>query len=122
MEPLLHQAAAELGVTIEENPDLSCTAHYNCDNNTIEIRPYLPRRVRRCAIAHELGHARYGHTYSTPKAELQANRYAAQLLINVDDYREAELLYGENVNKLAYELDVTPTLVDTFQRHSPYLN
>ena len=54
-------------------------------------------------IAHELGHAAYGHTVSDAKAERQADEYAARLLITEGDYRRAETMFGQDVDTLAYE-------------------
>ncbi len=110
--------ANTLGITVAYRPlpDHLPPAWWNPRSKTITAREGLPRRKVRSLIAHELGHAHYGHTISTPKAERQADQYAAQLLINADDYRRAEAAYGTSIEKLAYELDVTPSLIVAWRR------
>lgn len=81
------------------------------------MRYGLPYRYTRSFIAHELGHAHYGHKVSTPKNERQADSYAAQLLITEEAYRRAEEAYGTNIEKLAYELEVTPSLVIAWRQN-----
>ena len=85
---------------------------YFCrDTGTIVVPTGVPARLRRSMIAHELGHAVYGHTVSDAKAERQADEYAARLLITEKEYRRAETMFGQDVDTLAYELNVTPSLI-----------
>ena len=69
-----------------------------------------------CSLAHELGHAHYddppGH-YGAH--ELRADRFAAKLLINPDDYRIIEHTYGPHPARLAHELGVTIKVLKTWQ-------
>lgn len=69
-----------------------------------------------CSLAHELGHAHYddppGH-YGAH--ELRADRFAAKLLINPDDYRIIECTYGPHPARLAHELGVTVRVLKTWQ-------
>ncbi len=109
--------ANTLGITVAYRPlpDHLPPAWWNPRSKTITVRKGLPRRKVRSLIAHELGHAHYGHTISTPKAERQADQYAARLLISEDDYRATEVAYGTNVEKLAFELDVTPNIIEAWR-------
>ncbi|PQM75358.1 ImmA/IrrE family metallo-endopeptidase [Corynebacterium sp. J010B-136] len=69
-----------------------------------------------CALAHELGHAHYddppGHFDAH---ELRADRFAAKLLINPDDYRLLETTFGPHPGRLAHELGVTVNVLKTWQ-------
>lgn len=93
---------------------------------------YLPKRAGiivarglspvdlRCVVAHELGHHWYGHEaceweWLAAKHELQAERYAAKLLISEEAYREAEERYGGNIVGIAYALGVRKSLVEVFR-------
>lgn len=68
------------------------------------------------ALAHELGHAHYddppGHFGAH---ELRADRFAAKLLINPDDYRLLETTFGPHPARLAHELGVTVNVLKTWQ-------
>lgn len=69
-----------------------------------------------CSLAHELGHAHYddppGHH---GMMELRADKFAAKLLINPDDYRIIENEYGPHPSHLAHELGVTVNVLKTWQ-------
>jgi len=76
--------------------------------------------TQRAALAHELGHAHYGHNklgapHSSPKDELQANRFAASLLIDEEAYQVATMSFCE-VREVARELDVPMKLLELWQR------
>ncbi|WP_087138658.1 ImmA/IrrE family metallo-endopeptidase [Mycetocola reblochoni] len=76
----------------------------------------LTRAERRVVVAHELGHARYGHTCDSPREERQADRFAAQLLIRPRDYEQAERVSAD-AHAIAEELNVTPRLVEVYRVH-----
>lgn len=66
--------------------------HYDEDRREIllDIRLTMPEMKE--ALAHELGHALYGHTCSTDSNERQAWRRAAELLVDLTDYVLAEAI------------------------------
>ncbi len=58
-------------------------------------------------LAHELGHAYHGHDGCyNPRQERQADRFAAELLIDPLAYKQAENLYSEHPGAIAAELGV----------------
>lgn len=76
----------------------------------ISIRLGLDATQELCTLAHELGHAVHGHTgecAASAREESQADRWAAQTLISHVEYRQAELVYGEDDFTLAEELGVS---------------
>jgi Zn-dependent peptidase ImmA (M78 family) len=83
-----------------------------------------PRRtltVQRVTLAHELGHAYYGHTWTDDvvlhrRQERLADEHAAELLIRLDEYVVAETVAGPHVGALARELGVTSHIVEAWQR------
>lgn len=102
--------ACSLGIKVVESS--KARFGYFCrDTGTIVVPTDVPARLRRSMIAHELGHAVYGHTVSDAKSERQADEYAARLLITEKEYRRAETMFGQDVDTLAYELNVTPSLI-----------
>lgn len=109
--------AAHQGITIvyTSSTDGGPDAYWNPANRTITVRANLPRRYTRSLIAHELGHAHYGHTKSAPKSERQADEYAAHILIDEDEYRQAESTYGTDVETLAFILNVSPGLIEVWR-------
>lgn len=86
---------------------------YMHSQRTIILRPDLGSTQRLCTLAHELGHAHYGHIGVTPKQELQANRWAARLLINHHDLIDAARIH-DSTTGLAAELGVMPSVLTTY--------
>lgn len=78
--------------------------------------------TQRVTLAHELGHAYYGHAWTdNPRLhesqERQADRYAARLLITAADYAAAERVAGHHPGAIARELGVTRRLVELWREH-----
>ena len=79
-----------------------------------------PGQTQKVTLAHELGHAYYGHTWSCDARvrrgqEAAADRYAANLLITPAAYAAAERLVGCHAGALARELGVTARLVELWR-------
>lgn len=89
--------------------------HYDHRTGEIIIDIRLTEEERKEALAHELGHALYRDDCSTPATEKRAWRRAAELLIDVDEYRAAERLDPHPV-AIAAELGVTRRIVRIFQK------
>lgn len=72
--------------------------------------------TQRVTIAHELGHYHYGHDWTVAhcrdRDERQADRYAAHLLIDAAEYRQAARLVEDDPRAVARELGVTARLID----------
>lgn len=66
------------------------------------------------ALAHELGH-HHSHVGNSPRFEVQANAYAARLLIEPDDYAAAERLCEGHAGGMARELGVTTAIIDAWR-------
>lgn len=86
----------------------------------IVLNPRRPGQTQRVTLAHELGHARYGHVWSEDprvreRQEAAADRYAANLLITPAEYAAAERLVGCHAGALARELAVTARLVELWR-------
>lgn len=69
----------------------------------------------RFTLAHELGHAYFGHQNSGPANELKADEYAAQLLIRHADYASAEAIC-DSPKFIAQELGVSLRAVEAYCR------
>ena len=74
----------------------------------------LPQR--RTVIAHELGHAYYGHDCDSPSNEEQADAYAAQLLVNPEWYAELERI-NHDAEWIAEEMNVAPYVIIDYRRY-----
>lgn len=85
--------------------------------STISVRVGMTDTETLCSLAHELGHAHYGHPPGHEGAhELQADRFAARILISPIDYAIAEHIYGPHPVRLAAELGVTTHIIETWQQ------
>ncbi|GEM_PF-1574584 len=109
----LKRYAESQGVEVIERhlPNTWPHALYIPELNTIYLEARQPHCYKRANLAHELGHVFYGHTTNSPKAERQADVFAAMQLIDPIEYRHAEAAYGTNEELLAYELGVTPHVI-----------
>ncbi len=86
--------------------------------NVIALNSKRSLLTQKVALAHELGHAHYGHTHygvmkaqplTHEKAELQADRYAAKILLATEDVRAVCHVF-EDLGRSAQELGV-PTKI-----------
>ncbi|MCS0500607.1 ImmA/IrrE family metallo-endopeptidase [Protaetiibacter mangrovi] len=111
----LLRLAADAGLTVHacRLPDgmLGC---YEPDRARIWFDIRLTPAERRSVIAHELGHHHYGHRGSTPAAERRADRYAAVLLVDPEEYARIERVHPD-VHTIADELQVTVKIVEAFR-------
>lgn len=114
----LMQAAKTLHVRVvgAHLPD-GILGFYDRDEGVIYFEITLSYDERRSVIAHELGHAYYGHDCDTQRAEDQADAFAARLLIDPVRYAESEAV-STCVEWLADELDVTVDIILAFQKYA----
>lgn len=89
---------------------------YDPSTDIVWIDINLTRGEQRSVLAHELGHAYYGHGYSDDRAEREADRYAANLLIDAESYAALER-WGLDEHAIADELDVTVDIVRAYREH-----
>lgn len=74
-----------------------------------------------CTLAHELGHAHYGHApgmggWWSARQERQADRWAARLLVSSVEYGAVEYLHGPDTSGMAHELGVTRHVVEVWRK------
>ena len=93
----LKRYAESQGVEVIERhlPTTWPHALYIPELNTIYLEARQPHCYKRANLAHELGHAVLGHTrpqtdWWESRQELQADIFAARLLINPSDYAHLE--------------------------------
>jgi Zn-dependent peptidase ImmA (M78 family) len=118
MDELLTWAAAQ-GVRVAWR-DLGRRAGEYHSSGLILLNPRRTETVQKVTLAHELGHAHYGHTWTDePRERLAreriADRFAARLLISPREYAQAERLVGSHPGALARELGVTAAVVETWR-------
>ena len=88
---------------------------YDHDEQRIYLSLRLAHFERRSTLAHELGHAHYGHDCTTPRNERQARAYAARLLIDPEEYARLERINPDQ-HHLAEEFSVTPRIIFDFEQ------
>lgn len=103
-DPWTH--ANQLGINVIERSIRTANGFWIPDHNLIVLKTGMKARHKRSVLAHEIGHADLGHRDDRPKHEVQANRYAAERLIDHDQLLQ---LGGwiDNPHHLAIELEVT---------------
>ncbi len=118
--------ADNMGLTITYHQD-GPKGFYDDRTRHISIRADVTKNYREhvWTLAHELGHAANHHRPTTDptlnaRQELQANRYAAALLIKSADYALAETLTGGHPGAIANELDLPRHAIEFYQQHSPH--
>lgn len=117
----LKRYAESQGVEVIERhlPNTWPHALYIPELNTIYLEARQPHCYKRANLAHELGHAVLGHTrpqtdWWESRQELQADIFAAHLLINPSDYAHLEELY-DSAPAIADELEITPHLLEVWK-------
>lgn len=108
-----YEHAEQLGIEVLHRPIRTANGMWIPDHNLIVIRSGMKARYDRSILAHELGHACYGHRDDRPKHEVQADRYAAEHMIDITMLREL-IAWVSDSSKLAMELDVSPRLLRVY--------
>lgn len=110
-DPIGH--AEELGIQVLFRPIRTGNELWLPEHQTLVIRSTMRAVNRRNAAAHGIAHALLGHEDDRPKHEVQADRLAAEHLI---DYEECVDLmkWTPDCHRLAYELGVTTRLMRVF--------
>ncbi|WP_066584071.1 ImmA/IrrE family metallo-endopeptidase [Corynebacterium provencense] len=98
-----------LGVTLTHHDD-GPPGYYTHHRRTISTRRNLSVGMYRSVLAHELGHAAYQDTTTTPgiftlKQERRADRFALRLLFTDEEFAEAYTWCGPCIPALADELE-----------------
>lgn len=94
---------------------------YRHDLSRIRLRHGMSPRLECWTLGHELGHAVHGDIRTcndrvTSKQERRADEWAARFLIDLDRYRDVELLREGHVPSMAYDLGVISRGVEVYQR------
>lgn len=110
-DPFEH--ADELGIQVLFRPIRTANEMWLPDHHTIVIRETMRAVHRRNACAHGVAHALYGHEDDRPKHEVQADRYAAERLIDPDELAEI-MRWAPDPARLAQELGVTGRLLRVY--------
>lgn len=124
-EPHLH--AEQLGVPVEYGRLRDGRkGEYRHRESRIVLRPGMSRRQERCTLAHEIQHALAADVRSVfglvnARQEARADIRAAQMLIDLDEYRAAERLHGPHSGAIADELDVTLHMLSVWRQSSRLL-
>lgn len=118
----LNDLALMMGVTIEYTRELppDRDGDYAHATRHIRIREGLHARHTRSVLAHELGHAAFGHVPSrfgpvNAKQERAAEEWAALRLIPLDAYRAAEAAHDGHAGAMALTLGVMRSKVLAFR-------
>lgn len=110
----LESYADSLGVRIREAAvPFGWWGVYDHRRKLITLKPGMAFAQRQSTLAHELGHATYGHSGHHPKTERIADKWAAQKLLSL----ELVLHHArdtQDARELSANLDVMPWVLDTF--------
>lgn len=93
---------------------------YRHSARLITLNPRMSEVLQRSTLAHELGHAHHGDTWTDDprlleERERRADAYAARLLVDPVEYALAERLVGEHPGAIARELGVSRYVVDAWR-------
>ncbi len=118
IEERLEALVESMGLRLVESSRLSAdlNACYHAASGIILVRWGLDPVTRRCAIAHELGHAWAGDTCSNPRAERAADEWAALHLLDLDDVERVALDTDHAPAAMAAELGVTLSLLEIWMQ------
>lgn len=108
-----YEHAERLGINVIFRPLRTANELWLPDHHTIVVKEGMRAVHRRNACAHGVAHAALGHRDDRPKHEAQADRYAAERLID-PDHLEDLMRWVPDVGRLASELGVTGRLLRVY--------
>lgn len=113
----LMDEASRLGVSVHlvHIDDEHRAGEYSEAAQEVHVDLALTMPMIKWTLAHELAHAYYRHTCSTPTNERQADRRAARMLVDLTDYVLAEAVDADPTF-IADELGIPRRAVRVFQR------
>lgn len=110
-DPFEHAEA--LGVQVIFRPIRTANELWLPEYETLVIKESMRAVHRRSACAHGLAHAILGHRDDRPKHEVQADRLAADNLIDANEIQDA-MRWAPDQARLAQELGVTGRLLRVY--------
>lgn len=116
--PDLHRLAETLGVTLRRHTG-GQKGWYDHQLRIISTRRGMSITQYRSTLAHELGHAYYGDVACRDpvlhvRLERRADLYAAHLLIDPDEFRDACIWHHDHLGAVADDLEVTHHLAHIY--------
>jgi Zn-dependent peptidase ImmA (M78 family) len=105
--------AESLGIRVEYQSLRTKDGLWIPESNLIILRSKMRVAHQRSTLAHELGHNFYGHEDDRPKHEVQANRWAAERLIDHNEVVDL-MRWSADLSKVASELDVSGRLLRVY--------
>lgn len=110
----LDELALEVGVRVRTAPvPPGFWGLYDHKHKLITIKPGLGRIQYNYAVAHELGHAHFGHHGHLAKHERIADKWAARKLITFDNLLEHSRASMDRLT-VASSLGVLPKVLETY--------
>lgn len=110
-DPYAH--AEDLGIRVIRRRLTTGTGLWVPDQSVIFVQERLRRVHERSTLAHELGHACLGHRDDRPKHEVQADRFAAERLIDHDKLIDL-MQWTPDPSRWALEMDVSTKLIRVY--------
>ena len=105
--------AEQLGIRVMTRVLRTASGLWVPDARTIILNPRMRRVRERSVLAHELGHAHYEHRDDRPKHELQADRFAAERLIDPGELKEVAAT-SPDANVWCHELGVNDRILKRY--------
>lgn len=114
----LEGIAADLGVAVVRVEHLphGRWGDYSHARRRIRLLDRLGPIQWHSTLAHEVGHAVYGHRRTTERAELEADAWAARQLIDPAEWRYLTTIHADLLT-VAAELQVLPRIAAVYAKH-----
>lgn len=110
-DPFEH--ASKMGIRVIYRDLTSANGFWLNDKGIIVIDGGLSDTYGRVTCAHELGHAAYGHDTDLPKYEVQADRWAAEWLLDYEEVLDV-MKWAPDYRRVAQELGVTNRILRVY--------
>lgn len=110
-DPFAHAHA--LGIQVVHRNLNSANGLWVPDMRVIFLQSRMRAIHERSVLAHELGHAVLGHRRSTPKQEVQADRWAVAKLIDPEQVR-AVAAQTDDIGAWCHELNVSADILERY--------
>lgn len=115
---MLHAYADAIGVRLVRH-DNGIKAWYHYPTRTISTRRGLSIATYKSSLAHELAHATYrdeptGNGHYDQRQEQRADKWAANVLIDPQAFKDAYIWHAGNLGGIADDLEITHHLLDVW--------
>lgn len=118
----LFKLAHLLDIEVHWVDDLPDAGMWIPADRAVALRSDLTDMEVQCVLAHELGHATLGHSGRSERDEIEADNWAANMLLSSSKIARCMQLWPDSMEKWCDDLNVTPDILKAWLRQPDNYN